>query len=187
MKTTGILILLAISVMGCNGQHKTNESFNSERISKTASFTVNETIDNVFPLYGAFEERKWAPGWEPVLIYPNKEVIEEGTAFKIEPHGHGHGDEGDLLWVISKFEPENYLIQYLVSTENRFWTITVKNDAIENDNKTKTTVTYTYTGLNKNGNQLNKKALEKMYESNLQDWADLINGYLEGKTIKSHH
>ncbi len=182
MKTTGILILLAISVTGCKGQHSNDEAFTSERISRTASFVVNEPIDKVFPLYGAFEERKWAPGWEPVLIYPDKEVMEEGTTFKIFSHGNGHGhgnSEKEFLWVVSKYEPQDYLVQYLVSTPNRFWTITVQSNSIENDTKTNTTVTYTYTGLNAEGNELNKQSLHGMYENNLQDWADLINGYFE--------
>lgn len=179
MKTTGILILLAISVTGCSRQHKPNKDFISKRVSRTASFIVNENIDKVFPLYGAFEERKWAPSWEPVLIFPDKEIMGEGTTFKIKTHGHGHAGEGDVLWIVSKYEPQSYLVQYLVSTENRFWTITVKNVSIENNKKTETTVTYAYTGLNEKGNKLNKRSLEKMYENNLQDWADLINGYFE--------
>ncbi len=177
MKTRGIFILAVTLVTGC-GEQYTNNNFTSERISRTASFTVNGTIESVFPLFGAFEERKWAPGWEPVLIYPDREIIEEGTAFKIEARGHGHGSAGDLLWIVLKYEPENYLIQYLVAAENRFWTITVQSSSTDDHSKTQTTVTYTFTGLNEKGNKLNKKALEKMYKHELRDWADLINNYL---------
>lgn len=185
MKKTNTLILLAISVMGCNGEHETIETFTSERISKTASFMVNESIVKVFPLYGAFEERKWAPGWEPVLIFPYKEVIEEGTAFKIKAHDHRNNtSESEFLWIVSKYEPEDYSIQYLVSTENRFWTITVKNTSIANDTKTKTTVTYSFTGLNDKGNKINKESIEKMYKNDLQDWAELINNYFLG--LRNH-
>lgn len=174
-------------VTGCNGQHSSEKDFRSKRVSKTASFIVNTSVEKVFPLYGAFEERKWAPGWKPVLIYPDQEIIEEGTTFKVQAHGHGHGGEGDSLWIVSKFDPENYLIQYLVSTENRFWTITVQSSSIRDKNQTKTTVTYTYTGLNDKGNKLNAKSAEKMFENNLKDWGELINAYFEGKPIKSHH
>ncbi len=177
MKTTDIIILLAISVTGCKGQHKTNEDFTSERTTRAASFVVEETIDNVFPLFGAFEERKWISTWNPVLIYPDKEIIEEGTTFKIYPQGHG--SEKEFLWIVSKYDPKNYLIQYMVSTENRFWTITVKSNPIENDIKTETTVTYTFTGLNAKGNKLNKESLDNMYKNNLQDWRELMNTYFQ--------
>ena len=153
------------------------ENFQSQRISRTASFVLDANIARVFPLYGAFEERKWAPGWEPTLIYPAKEVIEEGTTFTIEPQEHDY-DEGGSRWIVSKYEPEQYLIQYLVSTNNRFWTITVKSEPVEKEAKTKTAVTYTYTGLNEVGNQRNKKSMDTMFAHDLQDWAALINAHL---------
>jgi len=166
---------------GCNGQDTSDKNFTSERATKTASFAVYETIDKVFPLYGAFEERKWIPTWKPMLIYPDKEIIEEGTTFKLDVSGHGHGSESEYLWIVTKFVPEDYLIQYLVSTENRFWTITVKSNSIENNTKTNTTVTYTYTGLNAKGNKLNKQSIKEMYKDNLQDWGDAINNYFQNK------
>ena len=118
----------------------------------------------------------------PTLIYPDKEIIEEGTTFKVELDGHDHENEDASLWIVSKYNPTDYFIQYLVSTQNRFWTITVTNVSIENGTKTKTTVTYTFTGLNNIGNSLNKKSIEKMYENDLQDWAGLINKYFEEKS-----
>ena len=184
MKLITLATLLMMTTPVCAQHDQTEQNdFKAKRISKTASFIIHANINHVFPLYGAFEERKWAPGWEPVLIYPENEIIEEGTTFRVKPHGHE--GEGASLWIVSKYEPGNYLIQYLVSTENRFWTITVSNKPIEDNTKTKTTVTYSYTGLTKIGNALNQKSLEKMYENNLQDWAGLINGYLEGKSIES--
>jgi len=180
MKTTNILILAAMTFLtGCTRHLTSDENFTSKRITKTASFVVNDAINNVFPLYGAFEERKWIPTWKPILIYPSKEIIEEGTTFKLDASSHDHGSESEYLWIVTKFEPENYLIQYLVSTENRFWTINVKSYSIENDTKTKTTVIYTYTGLNDKGNKLNQKSLEKMYEEDLQDWAVALNDYFK--------
>ncbi len=182
MKSNFFTIMILLSMVACTTHSESDpDQFKSQRTSQTASFVVDANIKHVFPLYGTFEERKWAPGWEPKLIYPEKEVIEEGTAFKVEPSGHSHGEEGASLWIVSKYEPKDHLIQYLVSTQNRFWTITVKSTTIENDTKTKTTVTYTYTGLNHIGNSLNQRSIEKMYENNLQDWADLINAYLKGK------
>jgi len=188
MKKKLIFMLLMFAIIACsehspveNNHEKHNEytGFKSEKISKTASFVVNSNIDKTFPLFGAFEERKWAEGWEPVLIYPDQEIIEEGTTFKI--NAHGHGDENELLWIVSKYEPQDYLIQYLVSTSNRFWTITVKCESIDNNLKTNTTVTYSFTGLNSIGNELNKTSLEKMYQDELQDWAEAINSYFKNQ------
>ena len=153
----------------------TQQNFKAEKVSQTASFTVNGPIVEIFPLFGAFEERKWESGWNPVLIYPAEEIIEEGTTFKTD----GHGEEPEYLWRVSRFDPDNFLIQYLVSTPNRYWTITVQCRTAPGDNTTTiATVTYTYIGLNHTGNQLNRIHLQRMYQHDLQDWATAINTYL---------
>jgi hypothetical protein len=84
MKRVLIFSLVTIIVMGCNrSTNMANSQFKSEKTSKTASFVVDSNIKEAFPLFGAFEERKWAEGWEPILIYPDKEIIEEGTTLKL--------------------------------------------------------------------------------------------------------
>ncbi len=148
--------------------------FKAERISRKATIVLNGAIGEVFPLFGAFEERKWALDWAPELIYPSEEVIEEGTTFKTK----GRGSEPDFLWRVSCFEQAKYLIQYLVSTENRFWTITVECTEHEQTQQTHATVEYVYIGLNEQGNKQNKEDLERMYKYNLKDWAGAINDYL---------
>ena len=157
-------------------------NFKAERILRTATITLNGNIKDVFPLFDAFEERKWEPDWDLTLIYPEREVIEEGTTFKTEGSGHG---EGEFLWIVSKFQPENYLIQYLVSTPNRHWTITVNCNPLEN-NKTKAEVTYSFIGLNEKGNEINRQSLKKMYAYNLKDWEEAINYYLKNGKALTH-
>lgn len=149
-------------------------SFASEKVSRSATIILQGKIERVFPLFGAFEERKWAKGWEPTLIYPSTEVIEEGTTFKTKSHSH---NENEYLWRVSKFYPKDFLIQYLVSTENRYWTITVKC-APASETTTSATITYSFIGLNALGNSLNRHALDSMYNENLLDWQAEINEYL---------
>lgn len=156
--------------------------FKAEKVAKTASFTVNYPIETVFLLYDAFEERKWEEGWDPNLIYPSEEIIEEGTTFWTEGHGH----EPYYLWRVSKYEPENYLIQYLVSTDNRYWTITVSCSELT-DNSTLTKVTYAFISLNEKGMEINTHSLDRMYANNLQDWKEAIEYYLKnGKSLPRH-
>jgi hypothetical protein len=152
-----------------------NRHFKAEKITKTATITINGNINKVFPLFGAFEERKWAKGWNPTLIFPSTEIIEEGSTFRTDGDGN---IEKEFIWRVSKYEHENYLIQYLVSTENRYWTITIKCDSIS-DKQTKAMITYTFIGLNELGNKINSHLLEKMYINNLKDWQDPINYYLD--------
>lgn len=156
-----------------------NSDFKAGRVTQTATIKLNDKIENIFSLFGAFEERKWAEGWNPVLIYPQNEIIEEGTIFTTE----GDGEELEYLWRVSKYSPKKYSIQYLVSTENRCWTITLQCRPLL-ENKTSTEITYTFTGLNEKGNKINEQSLQRMYKNNLKDWEDEINVYLE-KTSKN--
>jgi hypothetical protein len=152
-------------------------AFASERIGKSATILLNGKPEQVFPLFGAFEERKWAEGWAPVLIYPDREIIAEGTTFFT--YGHGHEEEW-YTWLVNRYDPSNFTIQYFVYTENRHWTITVSCRA-HGDRQTEAEVTYQFTGHNAKGNEINRHLLEKMYAQHLQDWADAINQWLAKK------
>src|SRR5215813_13725635 len=114
------LIKNMLFITGNNkAQTMTGTIFKSEKITRTATITLNGNVETIFPLFGAFEERKWANGWNPILVYPATETVEEGTTFITTGHGH---DEKEFLWRVSKYEADNFMIQYLVSTENRYWT-----------------------------------------------------------------
>ena len=177
MKQTIIILISILTTIGCEKHaHMKHSDFKAEKELRTATFVVNGTIDEAFPLFSCYEEQKWEPNWKPVFIYPEEENLEEGTTFKT----HGHGDEPEFLWRVSKYEKDNNLIQYLVSTENRYWTITVECAKHDDESKTNTTVTYSYIGLNDKGNELNHLAAQHMYANNLQDWATAINAYLDG-------
>ena len=175
MKILNIATLIILSILGCNEHEELAEQdFVAEKISKSATILLNGPVEGIFPLFGAFEERKWAKGWNPELVYPNEEIIEEGTSFKTSGHGH---DDCELLWIVTKYEPENFIIQYLVQSENSYWTITVKCKSIA-DNRSSAEVRYSFVNLNKKGNQLNQIALESIYKDNLKDWESAINTYL---------
>ena len=154
--------------------------FKSERISQCASIDLQAPIEKVFPLFGPILEKVWAEGWDPEIIYSTSELVEEHMIFRTKSP---HASEGLYTWVITKFDSDQHLIEYSVSTMNRIWFITVQCEAL--DSKTKATICYTYTGLTPEGNSMNKQALKKMYAHELKDWQEAINYYLEhGKQLK---
>jgi len=173
-----ILLFAVIFLASCsNAQQMNNTTFTSERIAKTATILLNDRVDKVFPLFGAFEERKWSEGWNPSLIYPQKEIIEEGTTFRTPGHGH---DEKELIWTVSKYDSVRFLIQYLVCSSYRTLTITITCRPVS-DHTTSAAITYSFTGLNEMGNQINQHFLQHIYQHDLSDWADDINHYLQTK------
>jgi hypothetical protein len=159
------------------------KSFRAERLSRVATITLNGSLEKVFPLFGAIEEKKWADGWDPVVLYPLSDQLEKGMVFTTTGHGHG---ESKYAWIVSGYQMENHLIEYIVSTVNRYWVISIEcvpTSATE----TKATIRYTYTGLTELGNEINRHAIEKMYARNLEDWQEAINHYLRTGEVLRHH
>ncbi len=160
---------------GHHGKEIELGDFKSEKVSKTATIVLNGSIENVFPLFNPVEEQKWAPVFKPHFIYPSDETIQEGMSFKTA----GHGDESEFLWIITKYNKASHLIQYLVSTPNRYWTITIScEETSENSPKTSAKISYTYYALNGKGIKLNSDHLERIYSKGLKDWEEAINEFL---------
>lgn len=155
--------------------------FSAERVSRSATILLEGPIDTVFPLFGPVEESKWEDGWNPVILYPKSGELEEGMVFTSPARGYG---EAQYAWIVSKYQAENHIIEYIVSTANRYWVIAVHCNDVS-DEQTRATVRYTYTGLTSLGNDINRHAIEFMYRNNLKDWEEAINHYLRtGTTLK---
>lgn len=148
-----------------------------ERIQKTATIWVQAPVQAAFPLFGPVREKEWAYGWDPQIVYGTSEA-ELHMIFETS------GAEGTYTWVITQFEPSNFLVEYTVSTADRIWFITVQ--CKDRGKKTEVEVTYTYTGLSARGNELNRKAMDKMFAQNLKDWEAALDYYLStGKQLQN--
>jgi hypothetical protein len=169
-------LFIAFMIVACSSEEV---NFKPERIHKAATFSVRARVEKAFPLFGPVREKEWAAGWEPEIVFSNSSEAEEHMIFKTS--GKHHGEE--YLWVITQFKPDEYLIEYTVSTADRIWFIRVQCKAAGEN--TETTVSYTYTGLNSKGNAQNREALEKMFAHNLKDWEEAINHYIQtGEQLK---
>lgn len=148
--------------------------------SQTATITINGDIEKVFSLFGAYEEKKWAKGWEPTPVYPSTETIEEGTTFRTPGHLPG---ENEYIWRVSKYDIRNHLVQYMVYAPDRCWTITVQCAGAEGrtgsaGGGTAATITYAFVGLNPAGEEKNKHSLHLLFQHQLKDWEEELNAYL---------
>jgi len=160
----------------------TDATFKAERVFRSASIVLHGPIDTVFLLFGPVEEEKWEDDWTPTILYPPSKEVEEGMVFTTQAHTRG---ETRFAWIVSKYQPDNHLVEYIVSTENRCWVIHIQCIAMSAI-QTQALIKYTFTGLTPLGNEINKQSIEKMYERNLADWEEAINYYLStGKTLKA--
>ena len=152
-------------------------AFQSSRISRRATITLNDSIDKVFPLFGPIREREWCEGWEPEILFSTTNLVEEHMVFRTKAK---FAHEDFYQWVITQYDPEHHRIEYTVSTQNRIWFIRVQCAA--HGNRSMATISYTFTALNTSGTELNEIALKKMFERELEDWAEAINYYLQTGT-----
>ncbi|MEK7728813.1 MAG: hypothetical protein AAB354_10400 [candidate division KSB1 bacterium] len=156
--------------------------FRAQRISQTRRIQLHAPLQTVFPLFGPITEKLWVPGWNPEIVFLDKEEIAEHMIFRTPPRFE---KEPPYTWILSKYTPEQALVEYTVFTPERLWMITVRCEGDESAQTTQAEITYTFTGLSENGNALNEKALHAMYANDLQDWEEAINHYLKtGERLK---
>jgi len=152
----------------------------AERITRTASFIVQASVEKVFPLFGPIREKEWAASWEPQIIYSQHPEVEEHMIFRTAGN---HPDEKEYVWVVAQYKPAHFFIEYQVSAHQRIWFIMVECKPLQEN--TLVSVTYSYTGLTEVGNRINQESLAKMFAHDLKDWAEAINYYLRtGKRLE---
>lgn len=165
-----LLLLFMIDIQSVTAQ--------SERISKTATIVLRAPYQKVFPLFGPVREMEWAEGWNPDILYGNSEA-EGHMIFRTKPR---YDDEDFYTWIISKWSPDQKLIEYSVSSKDRVWFITIQFRDLEKI--TEADVTYTFTGFNADAIRKNRESLERMYSEELKDWEGPINNLLSSKKNK---
>jgi hypothetical protein len=144
------------------------------RATRTAAITLNGEVGKVFPLFGPFEEKKWARGWDPQLVSAGATL--QDTVFTFSHDGL------TATWIIAEWDEARHAVTYAVLTPNdRAMTIRIVCSAVESSSRpqTRVQVTYTFVSLSDQG----KKALAEFAGSDFQKrilhWQHAINHYLE--------
>lgn len=169
-----ILSLLPLLMLVCQSLMVNCQDFKAEQLTSVSTIILKGGIDRVFPLFGAFEEKKWADPWSPTPVFPASGKMEDGLIFKTPGHIHG---ESNVTWVVLKFDLVNHQVSYLEIGTNRLIRIDIQCTELE-ENATEASVTYQITGLNSEGNEIAHKMVRKLSASGLKDWATAINEYL---------
>src|ERR1700689_1682923 len=71
------------------------------------SLFANAPFEIAWPLFGADKERAWAPDWDPVFLWPEKSLDQEGMVFMVS-----HGEK-NAVWVNTAFDRAAKRIQYV--------------------------------------------------------------------------
>lgn len=133
---------------------------------------VDAPFNQVAPLFGALEERKWAPEWDPTFIYPIPARDQLGMVFTV-PKG-----QFISVWVTTAFDLAAGHIQYVYVINEIMTTLIDINLTRESAQKTGVTVVYERTALAPGGNA-HVQQLANEDAGAGQEWGDAINGYFE--------
>jgi len=71
------------------------------------SFAISHPYAEVFPLFGAHEERKWAQGFDPSFLYPVPAHDQPGMVFTTVQEGMPR------VWVNTAFDAASGHVQYV--------------------------------------------------------------------------
>ena len=134
------------------------------------SFTVDAAFDQVAPLFGADEERKWAPGWDPQFVYPIPARDQQGMVFTV-PKG-----QFASVWVNTAFDLAAGHIQYAYVLNDAMATLIDIHLTRVSGQKTEVTVVYERTALLPEANEhvqvfANEDAVAG------KEWGDAINAH----------
>ena len=147
------------------------------KIKHGADFQINQPIEILFPLFSAEGEKLWVPGWDYETVIGTSELSED-YIFLIKNHDHA---STDAIWLVKKYEPEHYLVQfYKVEPEDKVGIITVQCTKI-NQSTTKVEVSYEYIGLSKKGDEFIKGFTPDEYKAFIGEWNNLLESYFESK------
>lgn len=136
-------------------------------------FEIEKPIEIVFPLFTAEGEKLWAPGWDYVQIFGDKNVKEDDI-FVTQTHDHS---AADAIWIVKKYDSQNHFVQYYkIEPGEKVGLITVQCKKI-GESQTKINVSYSYSALSESGEKFVSGFTEADYVSFINEWKYLIDEY----------
>ena len=122
------------------------KSNQSKRLVQSHEITIPATADRIFPLLCPVREYEWIDGWSCDLLRSESGVAGKNCIFRTNDPL-----EGELTWVVSRYEPDRAIEFVIFQPE----LLVLKLDLALSENGDGTTclrITHTFTGLNESGN-----------------------------------
>ena len=133
-------------------------------------FIANAPLEEAAPLFGAYEERKWAPDWNPLFLYPEPAHDRQGMVFQVNHEQHSS------TWVNTAFDLAAGHIQYSYVLNDAMVTLIDIHLAREGAQKTSVTVVYERTALIPQANDHVQHFAARDKEAG-KEWEEEINLY----------
>ena len=157
-------------------------AFTAEHVSRAQTIHLAAPASRAFPLFEPIDEKQWAAGWEPAMLFPASGAAQEGAVFTTR-----HADNTDTIWAITSYDPASFHIVYLrVTPGSRVGIIDIRC-ADAQDGTTHATVTYTFTALSEAGNTFLASFTDAHYQQEMAAWEQAINYALQHGHPLPHH
>ena len=134
------------------------------------TFVVSAPYADVFPLFGAYEERKWAVGFEPKFVHPVPAHDQPGMIFTTEQEGMPR------VWVNTAWDAATGHVQYAYWIVDLIVALIDVHVTRSGVNETKVEVNYERTALRPEANEQVVRMAQADATSGPR-WAAMINGY----------
>jgi hypothetical protein len=164
-------LLIGVATL-CKAQAQGSDSSSGTLLHTHTEFrlTADAPFEQTAPLFGANEERKWSPGWDPQFVYPTPAHDQQGMVFRVEHPNHSS------TWVNTAFDLTAGHIQYVYVLNDMMTTLIDIHLTRESADKTGVTVVYERTALVPEANE-HVQHFAKGDEKAQQEWEESINGY----------
>jgi len=141
------------------------------------TFVAKAPYEQVFPLFGAWEEKKWAEGWEPQFVFPTPPGDQLGMVFTV-----AHGGMTSV-WTNTAFDAAGGHVQYVYVIPDALVTLIDIHLTKSGGNETQVSAVYERTALSKEAND-HVAHLAKGDAKSGPEWEAAMNGYLRKAAAK---
>ncbi len=146
--------------------------FVARRVTQTRHQTYAAPPAVVFPLHGFREEKLWAVGWEPEMIFPADGSPSEGAVFLI------HRSGAEEVWVLTRWDTLARRAVYVHVTAGREVTEIRISVSGREQGPSHVEVAYTWTALSEAGNAFIEKQTEASFHAWMSEWEEEMAHYL---------
>lgn len=141
------------------------------RITRQFTQTLAAPPDEVYPLLCPVREGDWVNGWDPKVVYTDSGLAEADCVF-VTP-----GTTDDVVWVITKHDPESFLLEMIKLIPNMVVAkIVIQLEAIPEGSSAD--ISYSYTSLSEQGDIALDGVSQEHFDAFMRTWEQELNHYL---------